>query len=86
MENYEVIFKSFVEKYSQNGYSNSICRSYYNLLAAATPFFSRKDVVITEESIQEFTKEYSVETKKNLLQNIKRISSIQQYKVSTTFL
>lgn len=64
MENYEVIFKSFIEKYSQNGYSNSICRSYYNLLAAATPFFSRKDVVITEDSIQEFTKKYSVEVKK----------------------
>ena len=50
MENYEAIFKTFIEKYSQNGYSNSLCSSYYNLLAAATSFFSRKGVYITEES------------------------------------
>ena len=64
MENYEAIFKTFIEKYSQNGYSNSLCSSYYNLLAAATSFFSRKGVYITEESIQKFTKNYSVRVKK----------------------
>ena len=64
MENYEAIFKTFIERYSQNGYSNSLCSSYYNLLAAATSFFSRKGVYITEESIQEFTKKYSVRVKK----------------------
>lgn len=63
MENYEAIFKNFIEKYSQNGYSNSVCRSYYKLLAAATPFFSRKGVFIIEDSIQEFTKNYSVRVK-----------------------